>query len=43
MDKCMMGMEDMSWMMGGITAIGILIIILSVLAIAALIKYLRQK
>jgi hypothetical protein len=38
----MMGMEDMGWMMGGGIVIGILIVVLLVLAIAALVKYLRR-
>lgn len=38
----MMSMEGMGWMMGGGIVIGILIVLLLVLAIAALVKYLRR-
>ena len=39
----MMSMEGMGWMMGGGLVIGILIIVLLVLAIAALVKYIRRQ
>ena len=35
-------MMDMGWMMGGGIIIGVLVIVLFVLAIAALVKYLRR-
>ena len=38
----MMDMGGMGWMMGGGILIGILIIVLLVLAIAALVKYLKR-
>lgn len=38
----MMSMEGMGWMMGGGIVIGTLIVLLLVLAIAALVKYLRR-
>lgn len=39
----MMSIEGMGWMMGGGLVIGILIIVLLVLAIAALVKYIRRQ
>jgi len=39
----MMDMAGMSWMMGGGIVIGLLIIVLLVLAIAALVKYLKRS
>jgi len=38
----MMRMEGMGWMMGGGIVIGVLIVVLLVLAIAALVKYIRR-
>ncbi len=38
----MMNMEGMGWMMGGGAVIGILIVVLLVVAIAAGVKYLRS-
>lgn len=35
-------MEGMGWVMGGGIVIGLLVIVLLVLAIAALVKYLRR-
>jgi hypothetical protein len=39
----MMIMEGMGWIMGGGIVIGLLVIVLLVLAIAALVKYLRRS
>jgi hypothetical protein len=39
----MTSMEGMGWMMGGGIVIGLLVIVLLVLAIAALVKYLRRS
>lgn len=39
----MSGMGDMGWMMGGMALIWLLIIVGLILAIVALIKYLRSK
>lgn len=39
---CMMNTEDMGWMTGGGAVIGILIIVLLAVAIAAGVKYLRS-
>ena len=39
----MMGMMDgMSWMMGGMALVWLLVVVLLVLGIAALLKYLRR-
>lgn len=38
----MMDMGGMGWMMGGGIVIGILVVVLLVLAIAALLKYIRR-
>ncbi len=38
---CRMNMEGMGWMMGGGAVVGILIIVLPVVGIAAGVKYLR--
>ncbi len=38
----MMDMTGMGWMMGGGIVIGVLVIVLMVLAIAALVKYIRR-
>lgn len=35
-------MEGMGWMMGGVALVWVLVVIVLVLAIAALIKYLRN-
>lgn len=36
-------MGNMGWMMGGMAVVGLLIIVALILAIAALIKFLRSK
>ncbi len=38
----MMRMEGMGWMMGGGIVVGFLIVVLVVLAIVALVKYIRR-
>jgi hypothetical protein len=37
-----MDMHGMSWMMGGMSLFGLLLLVLLVLGVAALVKYLRK-
>lgn len=41
MSRCM-DMHGMSWMMGGMSLFGLLLLVLLVLGVAALVKYLRK-
>ena len=40
--NCSMDIHGMSWMMGGMSLFGLLLLVLLVLGVAALVKYLRK-